>query len=207
MADDLQITDGQPQGHRAGAWVVLIMGIAGLGLGIYQWQGSFASAFKQVGSGFKTPDQVEAERIAGLKTKDTDGDGLTDYEETYIYKTSPYLKDSDSDGVDDRTEVEKGSDPNCTKESCGSGIASAGSVGTSGTGTSISSATGTDGAAQLQADVADQLLNPTPDQIRTLLIQAGAKSEDLKGIDDATLLDLYRQSLAEVQRKSSTTTP
>ena len=66
MADDLQITDGQPQGHRAGAWVVLIMGIAGLGLGIYQWQGSFVSAFKQVGSGFKTPDQVEAERIAGL---------------------------------------------------------------------------------------------------------------------------------------------
>lgn len=196
MPDDLPITDEQPQGHRAGAWVVLLMGLAGLGLGIYQWHGSFASAFTQTGSVFKTPDQVEAERIAAMKDKDTDADGLTDYDETYIYKTSPYLKDSDSDGTDDKTEVEKGSDPNCPKESCGTIIGASGAT---------SSATSTD-ESQIQQQVAEQLLNPTPDQIRALLIQSGVKEADLQGIDDATLLELYHQSLQEVEAQQQKNT-
>ena len=33
-----------------------------------------------------------------LRKKDTDRDGLNDYSELKIYKTSPYLADSDSDG-------------------------------------------------------------------------------------------------------------
>lgn len=48
-----------------------------------------------------------------LKFKDTDGDGLTDYDELYIYKTSPYLEDSDSDGLTDSAEIAGEKDPNC----------------------------------------------------------------------------------------------
>ena len=48
-----------------------------------------------------------------LKTKDTDGDSLSDYEELYVYTTSPYLEDSDSDGISDGEEVRQGKDPNC----------------------------------------------------------------------------------------------
>ena len=48
-----------------------------------------------------------------LKTKDTDGDGLTDWDELNIYGTSPYLEDSDSDGIPDKEEIEAGADPNC----------------------------------------------------------------------------------------------
>lgn len=54
--------------------------------------------------------------VADLKKKDTDADGLTDYDEIYVYGTSPYLKDTDSDGVDDGTEVKRGSDPNCDQK-------------------------------------------------------------------------------------------
>ena len=38
----------------------------------------------QIASETQTSDEA-------LKTKDTDGDGLSDYDELYIYSTSPYL--------------------------------------------------------------------------------------------------------------------
>lgn len=47
------------------------------------------------------------------KAKDTDRDGLSDYAELYLYRTSPYLADSDSDGQPDSIEIAQGSDPNC----------------------------------------------------------------------------------------------
>lgn len=36
---------------------------------------------------------------------DTDGDGLTDYKEIYVYHTDPFSKDTDGDGYEDRYEV------------------------------------------------------------------------------------------------------
>lgn len=40
-----------------------------------------------------------------LKTKDSDGDGLTDFEEMYIYNTNKERKDTDGDGKSDQEEV------------------------------------------------------------------------------------------------------
>ena len=51
--------------------------------------------------------------LLGLREKDTDQDGLSDYDELYIYNTSPYIEDTDSDGIDDQAEIARGSDPNC----------------------------------------------------------------------------------------------
>lgn len=48
-----------------------------------------------------------------FKNSDTDKDGLNDFDELYIYKTSPYLEDSDSDGYSDKSELDSGNDPNC----------------------------------------------------------------------------------------------
>ncbi len=45
------------------------------------------------------------------KEKDTDRDGLSDYDERYIYGTSPYDQDSDNDGYSDYDEVKAGTDP------------------------------------------------------------------------------------------------
>lgn len=53
------------------------------------------------------------EDLVTLQKRDSDLDGLTDYQETYIYHTNLYSADSDSDGVGDQEEAAKGTDPNC----------------------------------------------------------------------------------------------
>lgn len=55
----------------------------------------------------------DSSAMAILKTIDTDGDGLSDYDEIYIYGTSPYLEDTDGDGISDYDEVRRGTDPLC----------------------------------------------------------------------------------------------
>lgn len=43
---------------------------------------------------------------------DNDKDGLTDLQELFEHQTSPLLKDSDTDGIEDSDEIENGLDPN-----------------------------------------------------------------------------------------------
>lgn len=45
------------------------------------------------------------------KFLDSDNDGLTDYEEIFIYKTNPNKKDTDGDGYSDGDEVKNGYNP------------------------------------------------------------------------------------------------
>lgn len=53
------------------------------------------------------------------KLNDTDGDGLSDFDEENIFFTSKYLADSDGDGVSDFEELKLGFDPSCpTGSSC-----------------------------------------------------------------------------------------
>lgn len=55
-----------------------------------------------------------------LRARDTDRDGLTDWTELNVYRTSPYLADSDSDGIPDSVEIAQGTDPNCPQgRQCG----------------------------------------------------------------------------------------
>lgn len=53
------------------------------------------------------------ESAVDLRTKDTDKDGLNDYDELNVHGTSPYIEDSDSDGYSDSQELKSGNDPNC----------------------------------------------------------------------------------------------
>ncbi len=54
-----------------------------------------------------------SEELERSKSKDTDRDGLSDYAELYLYRSSPYLADTDSDGVPDAIEIAQGQNPNC----------------------------------------------------------------------------------------------
>jgi hypothetical protein len=62
---------------------------------------------------FFVDQQAENTSLEASKTKDTDHDGLSDYDELYVYSTSPYLVDTDSDGLQDASEIAQGTDPNC----------------------------------------------------------------------------------------------
>lgn len=69
------------------------------------------SSDKQIGVCQGSGCQEDSEEF--LRSKDTDGDGLSDWDEFNIYNTSPYLEDSDSDGFSDGEEVNSENDPSC----------------------------------------------------------------------------------------------
>ena len=90
----------------------------------------------------------QSPNIEALKRMDTDGDGLSDYDEIYIYHTSPYLKDTNGDGIDDKTEILIGKDPNCPPgKICSGGSAIPAEPAAGGPTTSMAPATAVDGTS------------------------------------------------------------
>ena len=53
----------------------------------------------------KKKEKFKKMKKAGKVFKDSDRDGLSDYEEKHIYKTNPHKKDTDGDGMPDGLEV------------------------------------------------------------------------------------------------------
>ena len=191
MSDEYFGDDQEPREHRAGAWLLLIIGVTAMGLGIYQWKSSIANAFERGPSTYRSLEQQEQERLNELKTKDTDNDGLNDFEESYVFKTSPYLNDSDSDGINDKEELENGTNPNCPEgKECGP-------LGTFETELPKTDDSFSEDQDSQELEIIQQMLNPSPAQIRTLLLQSGVSAEELEKLDDELLIQLYRESLQE----------
>lgn len=141
-----------------------------------------ATFFGDLGASDISLNQAEQNQLNNLRFKDTDTDGLTDYDELYVYNTSPYLADSDSDGTNDNTEIAAGSDPNCNGAEClqvrnGNQAVQTNTVPLAGVATSTST--------------------PSIAEIRQTLLNAGVAQETLNQIDDTTLLGLYQETLAE----------
>lgn len=61
--------------------------------------------WEQDSDGDGLTDEEESRLCTDPFNKDTDGDGLTDYEEVRIFKTNPCEKDTDGDGLSDYFEV------------------------------------------------------------------------------------------------------
>lgn len=101
---------------RVGLGVVVFLAAASIVLGAIQISRTIKAPFLPKTSGQTLSDlSSEDERKEEMKKIDTDKDGLSDYDETYIYNTSPFIEDSDSDSLPDKTEVLSGEDPNCPK--------------------------------------------------------------------------------------------
>ncbi|MFA4937523.1 MAG: hypothetical protein WC575_04565 [Patescibacteria group bacterium] len=105
-----------------------------------------------------------------LQNQDSDKDGLSDYDELYVYKTSPYLKDTDSDGYTDDTEIASGNNPTCPAGQ-----------------TCLVAPANTTGAA---------LAPRTTTELRALLKESGVSEEQLTALDDATLLEVYNEIIS-----------
>lgn len=57
-------------------------------------------------------EQIIKDRVGSNATKDTDEDGITDFDEVHIYGTDPLVADSDNDGFLDGIEILGGYNPN-----------------------------------------------------------------------------------------------
>lgn len=162
------------------------------------------------GERFLTSSQREAAELEAAKTRDTDGDGLTDYDELYVYKTSPYLSDSDSDGFDDKTELFSGNDPNCPKDTACEQAAE--EVATSSAQIpelveALGGASALLSAGQYdfnsREDVEAFFRQATIDEIRTALLKSGVPKEELDQISDEDLAAFFERTLQDASKEGA----
>jgi len=59
-----------------------------------------------------TFEQIRSERSGGASALDTDGDGVSDFDEINLYESNPEAVDTDNDGVTDGIEIMRGFNPN-----------------------------------------------------------------------------------------------
>ncbi|MBI5369663.1 hypothetical protein HZA85_00505 [Candidatus Uhrbacteria bacterium] len=189
--------------------ILLFLGLGGFVLGFR----SFGSAIRRPfdlqiakylsGEKFMTSEQRQQKDLEASKTRDTDGDGLNDYDELYVYKTSPYLTDSDSDGFDDKTEIFSNNDPNCPQEKdCSKGPTQEGVAKEEilpGLNNAFADTAGILASGKVDfknpEDVKNFFRQATIEEIRKALIQAGVPKDQLDQISDEDLTTFFNSTL------------
>lgn len=184
--------------HRVALGALAALTVAVLGLSFLQFQKSVRAPFERRGPGYQSLAEREAAATEAQKTADTDKDGLSDYDELYIFRTSPYLEDTDSDGINDGAEANSGEDPNCPRnQNCGAPV--------EGANTRTASPDIPEPMSPGFIGSPEQILGSfDPQNIRSLLRGAGVSDEMLSKVDDATLKALYDEVLGQTASSSAT---
>lgn len=177
------------QEQRIGVVLLSIFAILAVGLGFLQIRNSMYAPFA-LNNDVTSAVADKMDTVSALHYRDTDKDGLNDFDELYVYNTSRYLADSDSDGLTDKQELDAGQDPLCAqgKECENSGQA---------------------GIPMAEVFVSTTTPNPEelllvlqdPKKIREMLESYGMEKEMLNKIPDQELMTLVEEILA------STNTP
>jgi len=182
--------------------VLVFFGLFIISIWAMQFKKSLTEPFVYKGSDNGT-EEVENQELnpndEALKTKDTDIDGLTDWDELNIYKTSPYLEDSDSDSSKDGDEINKGTDPNCPSgQDCTAPVQSGASTSTDSlintNSTSTISTPNLNASGQSEEELKKMLeggMNAT--SLRQLLINSGMDKQVLGKISDNDLMNNYQE--------------
>ncbi len=215
---------------------VCLLGVCGVlvvGLSLYRLQANVVEPFlvdnKEMLASKMLIGQTPADIEAQQKRTDTDGDGLSDWDEVNVYHMNPNLRDSCGDGVLDNIRVVTGKNINCDTKQVGVEARPVTSGDAAATGTAVTPATMQGLYPQLPSNVAADLATDSLDPNGALSgFSAGALPEDalirdpvvirkaLKGkvdalalqkISDADLLKLYDEALAVQSNQSIGTTP
>lgn len=182
-------------------WAIILLSALGLSVLIF-WAWQFKS---RVSGPFQTPenkDKYAAIASSTDLTKDTDGDGLTDYEESTIYDTSPYLADSDSDNINDGQEIKQGTNPNCPAgQTCGLEAIEPPAA-------SSSNILGETTAPEIATTLEEKLISGdiSTAELRQLLLENGADQAALGQLSDEDLLQFYQETL-QAQLAASSSMP
>ncbi|TAN33551.1 hypothetical protein EPN28_01930 [Patescibacteria group bacterium] len=167
--------------QKIGLLLLSIFALLAVGLGYLQLRNTMLAPFALNSKipPFQAHDTISIET---LRFRDTDKDGLNDFDELYIYQTSPYLADSDSDGASDKQEIDKGANPNCAEgKDCS--LMSAGEA--------LPAAPAALGAEPPATSTALLDINKAlsdPKQLREMLTAAGMDKDILDKISDNDLL-------------------
>lgn len=176
--------------QKMGITLLSIFAVLAVGLGILQIRNTMYAPFalnKEIPYVVKN----DIETNEGLMYRDTDKDGLNDFDELYVYITSPYLDDTDSDGISDKTEIEKGSNPICAEgQDCSEAALSGDTLPNT---TPFDSASTTLGAAPSMQELETILNNPT--ETRKMLLASGFDKTILDQTSDADLIKMIKDIL------------
>jgi len=201
--------------QKTGFGMVVGFGALALVFGVFYLWKHVASPFVVSYSGpkFLTGDEQRQLEMETLQKEDTDGDGINDYDELYIYRTSPYIVDSDSDGENDKTEVMNGKDPNCAPNMpCGAAESEVNP--TTLQGTFVEAAADSVGASVAAGapesitpsaeNIAALLAQMTGDELRKLLIDSGGDEAAVNALTDEELQAALSQALQSVEIEAAT---
>ncbi len=169
---------------------IIFFGLAAIVLGFFQIKYNISDNVRIKADSIAYSDGLPDD-LLGLKNIDTDGDGISDYDEIYIYGTSPYLPDTDGDGISDYDEIMMGTDPLChnINQNCFAAWQPEG--------------------GELASDIPfspdyesmPESFMPSAQmsagELRSLLINAGMSSQQLSNFSDSELLRMYQNLLSE----------
>ncbi len=134
-----------------------------------------------------TESEKRLQALAEKQLLDSDGDGISDFDEEITYGSSAYIADTDSDGIDDGAEIAANTNPICAAgDTCFS---------------TVSASTNTDTTTPTEADLT-ALATDDPAELRRQLVALGIDQAVLDQVSDADLLSVY----ASVQNDYQTTT-
>ncbi|MBI2037595.1 MAG: hypothetical protein HYT15_01515 [Candidatus Magasanikbacteria bacterium] len=177
--------------QKTGIILLSIFAVFAIGLGFLQIRNTMYAPFALNNKvPYVVKDDIETNEA--LMYRDTDKDGLNDFDELYVYITSPYLADTDSDGINDKTEIEKGSNPICPEGQVCSEAALSGD--TLPNTTPIASASSTLGPPP-SAEELEKILS-SPAETRKMLLAAGFDKKILDQTSDEELMKMIKEILS-----------
>jgi hypothetical protein len=191
-----------------------ILGVFFIGASVYQMSSRIKRPFKVSDTVFSVDkDSDEARFLEVLQNRDTDSDGLFDFDEINVYKTSAYLEDTDSDGISDYEEVRgaannlEGMDPTCPKGTDCYGLISDFTNASSSTETilpEINSNNNTEAKTE-EEKLMESLSTGEIDTsiLRSMLISNGLNEEEVNQISDEELKAIYLQAVANKTQETS----
>lgn len=209
--DRLKQKEKDLSNEQKAAFVLLVfLGLGGLVLGFLSFGAMIRRPFEiqlaksaQDEPYLSLTEREEAQKEA-QKTRDTDSDGLTDYDELYVFRTSPYVADTDSDGFDDKTEVYSGNNPSCPEGKACAGASGDVAGASTAAGDLVGSLSDSPFARDLtqydfssQEDVEAFVKSITVDEVRKALAEAGVPQETLDQISDDQLQSMFGQTVSE----------
>ena len=176
--------------QKVGFTLLLVFALLALSLGFLQIRNTLYKSFAvHEVVPFDIKDQIDT--MDALRFRDTDQDGLTDFDELYLYNTSRYLDDSDSDGILDGQEILLGNNPLCPEgEDCGVDISEDSQEVGAESGINIPKPSLTIAGIDADEELVDlRLIFNDPEKIRLLLIESGIGEDELNNFTDEMLLE------------------